>query len=472
MRLKLSVLSIIVILVAALVPLANAAPPTQGNPTPTKPGLGQALFGTPRSQSTPTATPPEMMSTSSSLPTLTAEDLHALNLQTADLPSGYQAEQVLNDYSLYAGAVSLKDGYPDLSDQLVSMSKTYGWDWTYGLSYDGCVAPYASIGSEIAQLKGPQAARELINDSRVPEVYQQIGALSSAVVSITPTTSVHGWLMIFDNLSGSCFATETDYNLNFEYWGLLITVQATVEAGTDPAQVNVLLDQLAQVIISRVNASVPTPFEPTPAFVVAAPTPSTLPIVQNLPDPQAIEAIMPTIEEVGLPQPTFALDTDLSTIYTAEDIPNWYVDWPQMHDALQLLGEQTGFLGQVTHVWDVGPTCTDTVGWSLEVDIAYFETEQGALAYLNDTTVSDLWLASGYYKSFEPTDDGGLLATATFPYESCGDAPFFAKTLVHGRYMVSAAVIGNPDADSQELINALDVMADYLIQKLDQAGLQ
>ncbi|HEX3050590.1 MAG TPA: hypothetical protein VHP83_08050, partial [Aggregatilineaceae bacterium] len=170
--------------------------------------------------------------------------------------------------------------------------------------------------------------------------------------------------------------------------------------------------------------------------------------------------------------PTFVLDTELSKTYVAEDIPNWYTNWTEMHDALLTLGEQTGFLGQVTHVWDVGTTCTDTVGWSLEVDIAYFETEQGALAYFNDTTVNDLWLASGYYSSFETTSDGGILATAKFPYESCGDAPFYAKTLLHGRYMVSAAVIGNPNADPKELSDAVDLMANYLLQKLDQAGLQ
>lgn len=432
------------------------------------------------------------------LPQLTENDLEGLNLQSGEVPAEFAQNRNVNAFTLEETVAQIQAaGATDLAKQLQEIGQTYGWVYSKGISYNACQpsVPVSEIYSEVAQLASPEVARRFHDDPKAQNVFTQLG------YTITPATSVHGWMAIGAPEEGECFAQEKEYTLTFEYWGMLIVVSLEVNADTDPALVSGLLDQLAATMVAHVNAIAPAPFPatPIPAVVNVPPVPATAvsplivptqaagpaikPTSAGLPTISTggaqladLAKVMPTIDEVGLPQPTFALNQQYSGTVTFEQMVT-VLQNAQLYDmanALQQAGSKNGLIGQEARVWDTGSSCPQTIGLSVEIDVSLYQTAQGAQAQLVDPGMQQAWIGTGLVSSFQQ-DGNGILSIGSNPVHPCGAAPIVGKSIVHGRFLISLVLIINPLASQQEIqsiLSAIDPQLQVIVQKIDQAGLK
>lgn len=519
-------LGLVAVLVLALLPLSLAV--AQGDPTPTVAPLSDFAIPTstvaPDQPATPddgdggglaipTATQSEVGPTPGAgglvIPTstpgapvvpalslLTDDDLVALNLQPGDVPPDFAANQSFEVYAAAEIVASLRDGgYDDLADAWEAVVNAYGWEHTLGVSYTACLptVPVNEIYSEISQLDSPAAARGFYADPDVGGVLQTVG------YTLTPATTVNGWYASLPRGEGECFAQQTEYALTFEYWGLYIWISMIADANTDPALVTGLLDQLAPVIVARVDALAAEPFPPTPqpgageAFAAPTealppteaalqPTPTVEPSNTPPPPPPTdvpgatvadVDAAMPTIGELGL-QPPFAINQDLSGTYTLDQLVALAesAGLSGIAAATRAAGEQHGFIGQVKRVWDTGEECANTLALAVEVNIVLMASAEGAAAYAADPGIQGAWLATGLYSSFTPQPDGSILGTGATPNHPCGVVAFYNKIVPSGRFVIVVVITGSAQADQQSLLSSLDLLAEFVQTKLAQAGLE
>jgi hypothetical protein len=455
----------------------------------------------------PTATPsggggltiPTSTPSGPALPTLTDDQLTALNLQPSEVPADFAAHQEVKPYTAEETAAALRQqGATQAADQVQQIATTYGWQKSFSIIYTSCQpsVPISEISSEVAQLPNPGTARQFISDPQVQDFFTSLG------YTVTPADTVHGWWTQLPAQQGACFAQEIGYSLNFEYWGLLLTVSMTADANTDPGLVHNLINQLVPVMIGHADNLAATPFpatpvpsagpvvvptqvpEPTQASVLPPATPVPLPLATQPPLPtQAaagatladVEQVMPTIQEVGLPETTFSLDQSLSGTFTLDQVVAQVqgLGMSQLANAFSQAGQRDGMIGEVIRVWDTGTACPNTVGLSVEVDVLLFQTAQGATNNINDPALQQAWISSGIYSKFSPSGDG-LLGTGTLQH-ACGTVQYFNKLVAHGRFVVAVSAIANPsanDQDVQTVLTAIDTLNSYMIKKLDDAGLQ
>jgi hypothetical protein len=277
---------------------------------------------------------------------------------------------------------------------------------------------------------------------------------------------------------------------------MLLTVSMTADANTDPTLVQNLVNQLAPVLVGHADKMASAPFPPTPipqaaavsaptqAPILPLPTQTTLPLATQppLPTPVAagatladVEQAMPTIEEVGLPSTTFSLDQALSGTFTTDQLVAQVqgLGLTQLATAMSQAWQRNGAIGEAIRVWDTGTACPNTVGLSVEVEVALFQTAQGATNNMNDPALQQAWIATGIISDFSPSGDG-LLAHGTIQH-ACGTVQYYNKIVAHGRFTVAVSAIANPSATSEDIqtvLTAIDTLSGYVIQKLDDAGLQ
>jgi hypothetical protein len=445
----------------------------------------------------PTSTPAQPAGPS--LPPLTDDQLTALNLQPSEVPADFAANQEVKTYTADETISALRQqGATQAADQAQQIVTTYGWQRSIGIAYTSCQpsVPISEIYSEVAQLSSPDAARQFIDDPQVQAFFTGIG------YTITPADTVHGWWSRLPAQQGACFPQEIEYELDFEYWGMLLTVSMTADANTDPALVQNLVNQLAPVLVAHADALAGTPFPatpipqagavipatqvpfPTPSPILLLPTQTPLPLATQplLPTPVAagatladVEQAMPTIQEVGLPTTTFALDEALSGTFTTDQLLAQVqgLGLTQLATAMSQAWQRNGAIGEVIRVWDTGTACPNTVGLSVEVEVALFQTAQGATNNMNDPALQQAWIGTGIISDFSPSGDG-LLAHGTIQH-ACGTVQYYNKIVAHGRFTVAVSAIANPsatDQDIQTVLTAIDTLNGYVIQKLDAAGLQ
>ena len=479
---------------ATVGPLSEFAIPTStpsgGNedglviPTATPGGGGGLII--------PTSTP-----AGPALPLLTDDQLTALNLQPSEVPADFAAHQEVKSYTSAETAAALRQqGATQAADQVEQIATTYGWQKSFSITYTSCQpsVPISEIYSEVAQLTSPDTARQFVDDPQVQGFFTSLG------YTVTAADTVHGWWTQLPAQQGACFAQEIEYTLNFEYWGLLISLTMTADANTDPGLVHNLVSQLVPVMIGHADKLAATPFPATPIPQVgpvlvptelAAPTQvPILPPVTQVPLPtqpvlptQAtggatladIEQVMPTIQEVGLPDTAFSLDEPLSGTFTLDQLVAQVqgLGMAQLANAFSQAGQRDGVIGEVIRVWDTGTACPNTVGLSVEVDVMLFQTAQGAANNLKDQDLQNAWIATGIISNYSPSGDG-ILARGTLQH-SCGTVQYFNKLVAHGRFVVAVSAIANPsanDQDVQTVLTAIDTLNSYMIKKLDDAGLQ
>jgi hypothetical protein len=499
-------LALIVLVLAILPPGAAGA---WQQPTPTVPALSD--FAIPTSTpvgenqggglAIPTATPsggggliiPTSTPAGPSLPTFTDDQLTALNLQPSEVPADFAAHQEVKSYTSDETIAALRQqGATQAADQAQQIATTYGWQRSVGITYTSCQpsVPISEIYSEVAQLSSPEAARQFIDDPQVQGFFTGLG------FTITPADTVHGWWSHLPAQQGACFSQEIEYELDFEYWGMLLTVSMKADANTDPTLVQNLVNQLAPVLVGHADKMASAPFPPTPipqaaavsaptqAPILPLPTQTTLPLATQppLPTPVAagatladVEQAMPTIEEVGLPSTTFSLDQALSGTFTTDQLVAQVqgLGLTQLATAMSQAWQRNGAIGEAIRVWDTGTACPNTVGLSVEVEVALFQTAQGATNNMNDPALQQAWIATGIISDFSPSGDG-LLAHGTIQH-ACGTVQYYNKIVAHGRFTVAVSAIANPSATSEDIqtvLTAIDTLSGYVIQKLDDAGLQ
>jgi hypothetical protein len=499
------------ILVLAILP--SGAVGAWQQPTPTVPALSNFAIptSTPAGENQgglviPTATPsgggliiPTSTPAGPSLPTLTDDQLTTLNLQPSEVPADFAANQEVKTYTADETVAALRQqGATQAADQAQQIATTYGWQRSIGIAYTSCQpsVPISEIYSEVAQMSSPEAARQFIDDPQVQGFFTGLG------FTITPADTVHGWWSHLPAQQGACFPQEIEYELDFEYWGMLLTVSMTADANTDPGLVQNLVNQLAPVLVGHADKMASAPFPPTPVpqagpvipasqVPLASPTPilllptqTPLPLATQppLPTPVAagatladVEQAMPTIEEVGLPTATFSLNQGLSGTFTMDQLVAQVqaLGLTQLATAMSQAWQRNGVIGEVIRVWDTGSACANTVGLSVEVDVALFQTAQGATNNLNDPALQQAWIGTGIISDFSPSD-GGLLAHGTIQH-TCGTVQYYNKIVAHGRFTVAVSAIANPsatDQDIQTVLTAIDTLNSYVVQKLDSAGLQ
>ncbi|MBN2303147.1 MAG: toll/interleukin-1 receptor domain-containing protein [Anaerolineae bacterium] len=198
--------------------------------------------------------------------------------------------------------------------------------------------------------------------------------------------------------------------------------------------------------------------------------PTATPYYATLED---LDTIMPTMQEAGLSSPPFVLNTQFSGI-RPPDLGGEVgrdVGLGAVVDASEAAAERDGYRGQVARSWDTGTACPDSEHQGLQINISLFDTPEGAVRYMNDTGIQQAWLDSGIYITFEPQENG-ILATGGWPAHWCGPVVFYQIFRTHGRFQVAAQSTGRADADPAMLIAEADLLVRYMIQKIDQAGME
>lgn len=462
-------------------------------------GIGQA---TP----TPAGDTPEPET--GGLPALTDADLEALNLAPEDVPAAFAANRAVEEYAVSAIIEQIRPSAPELADMIQALSDEYGWSGSIGVRYTACdpALPVSDIYSEIGQLGGPDLARAFIDDPRVGALYETLG------YAVTGTElPVHGMVTSTSNEPTTCFDAETEYNLNFDYQGLLIAVSLTVNSQTDRALVENLFGQLAPVLVAKVDALSDTPFDPTPGApsteaatetpteIALEPTATEAPAVTTAPpatpkpttqagllfgatntpgagssDPvlQQIDAIMPTIEELALPQPPFNLNEGESGIFSLDEMVADFEasGLTELAPAIQQAGTANNLLGQVMRIWDTGDECPDTAGLSIESDVSVFPSAAEAQAYLADEGIRQAWLNTGFFNTYEIS--GGTATARGSLAIDCGPVTLYGQIINSGRFNITALVIAYSTASEADMESVVDTLNQFVAQKLAGAGIE
>ncbi len=484
----------------ALLPTAGA----QGGPTPTVAPLGNLIIptATPAASNQgggglliPTATPaqggggggftiptstPGAAQAGPAIPVLDDSGLTAINLQPADVPGDFAANQSIDTYDTQTMLSGLRDGgYTDLANQFEQIATTYGWTKSIGVTYTSCQpnVPISEIYSEIGQLGSADLARRFFDDPNVLQL------LSSFGYDLKDAGTVHGWRGQLAPQAGACFAQETEHVLFFEYWGIFVTLTMTADANTDPALVQGLLDQLAPVVTSKIDAMASSPFPPTPVPGAAVQQPNN-PIPTQAPPPPVnppagagltladLEKLMPTQDFLGLPADTFSFDQSLSGSFTLDQLVTNLngLGLTELANITDQAGKRDGQVGMVGYVWDTGNACPNTAAYSLEIDLTLFQTPEGAVNNMNDRTIQQAWINTGVVSSFTPSGNG-VLASGTFSNQ-CGQVGLLNLIVTEGRTQVAVAAIFPTSTDSQQILSALQTMNDYMVQQVAQAAAQ
>ena len=474
--------------------------------TPTPGGLGGFAIptATPDGGPAPTEALPTEAPTAEpgALPQLDAAALEALDLSTEDVPAEFAANREVSTYNLPDLIEQIRPSSAELADMMQALSDEYAWLTSVGVAYTACDQniPVSKIYSEIGQMGSVELARAFIDDPRVPQVYQMVGYTTEPA----NLAGVHGWLTSIP-VDATCFESEIEYNLNFDYQGLLISVSVTVNAQTDMSLVESLLSQISPLIVDKVDALSPTGFEPTPVGEIpAAPTevavqPTTPPQPTSPPqatpkpttsgllfgatatpagssstDPvlQQIDAVMPTIEELALPQPPFVLNTDLTGIFTADELVAdlQSAGLTELATAVQQAAVANNLGGEVTYLWDTGSDCPTTAGLSVESDVAVFDTAAHAQAYLADAAIRQAWLNTGVFQTYDITN-GVLTAQGTIQNQ-CGNVTLYAQVINSGRFNLTALLIAYSSASESDMQNVVDTLNQFVLQKMTAAGIE
>ncbi|MBP8973019.1 MAG: hypothetical protein KBH93_04020 [Anaerolineae bacterium] len=461
--------------------LIPTSTPSGGLLIPTSTPSGGLLIPT----STPAPTEP-------SFPPLTDAQLTAINLQPADVPADFAANQTTDTFtteSMMAGLTQA--GSPELATALQQISATYGWQRSVGVNYTSCQTsvPISEIYSDVGQFSDPAAGRAFFADPQVQAFFVGLG------YELTPAEQVHGWQDTRILEESTCFAQETEYWVFMEYWGLLITVSMTADAHTDPQLVWNLVNQLVGAVLAHADAQATQPFPPTPtpAAVVLQPTP-TIPLLQTpagpiLPKPPTpteaaklatlddIAAAMPTISDLELQSPPWALDNMTSGTFTASQVVAGLQSGGmyELANAVLSAGQQAGFVGQVIRLWSTGLDCSMAVQ-DLQITVALFNDSQGSVTYMNDAWMQQAWLNSGLFTSITPyrTDNNvmGQLWIGGTTFDPCGPVAYRALVVPHGRFLITVFSISNLSADFESLDDANEYVIEFTIEKLEGAGLQ
>jgi len=494
-------------LFAVALPLGVAVAQDSGTPTPFSGGLGDLIIPTATpgaggadtggGLTIPTATPvdssggftiptstpaPTAEPVGPELPPLSDEQLTDLNLRPGDLPAAFAANRTVETFVNADTVAQIAEFSPELADEFESFAEAYGWTHSIGVTYAACQPdlPINEIYSEVAQLPGADAARAFFDDPAAQAVFADLG------YTIEPATGVHGWLMTLGPFEGACFPQEIVYSLNFDYWGLFLIVSMTANADTDPALVTGLLDQLAPVLVAHADELAATPFPPTPApgeaviveeateppaeptQVVVPPTWTPAAPVSGAPTLAEVERLMPSAEELGLSASDYTLNADLSISGTTQD---WVALWQEIGladiaSALAQNAAQNGMTGQIARVWDTGGTCPPGMAISLEIDVSLFETPAGAGAFLFDPAYLR---ALGNLGVITEQSGGALISSLTTPTE-CGTMMTYAKSIASGPFIVGSSVIVYQDIDRAEVMPVLDLVNEFMVDKLASAG--
>ena len=432
-----------------------------------------------------------------SFPALTEVQLQAINLQPADVPADFAANQDVKTFTAEGMISALQQaGASELAASFQQITTTYGWQFSVGITYTSCQpnVPVSEIYSEVGQFSSPTIGRGFFDDPQVQDFFAALG------YSLTPAENVHGWRATLGPDTGACFAQETEYALFLEYWGLMLTVSMTADANTDPQLVWGLVDQLLPIVIAHADAQAAQPFPPTPTpgTVVLQPTPLvpiTTPVLATpiliTPAPlvtptssaaaratlQDLAEAMPTMEDLGMASPPWTPDQTLSGTYTLDQLLALFqtAGLNDLAAATQNAGQRSGFIGQVSRLWSTGTACGDPALLDVEISVALFNDTEGPALYMNDMGVQRAWLGTGLYSSIMPHEVGtvsGQLWIGSTTFHRCGGAMFRNIILPHGRFLVMVSLTASASANPDEVIGIAEDVAEFTAAKLDQAGLQ
>lgn len=433
----------------------------------------------------PTSTPAP---SEPSFPPLTDAQLTAINLQPADVPADFAANQQVKPFTAEGMIATLNDaGMTEQAASFQEIAATYGWQDSIGITYTSCQpnVPISEIYSEVGQFKGSAEGRAFFADPQVQDFFTALG------YSVAPAENVHGWRTTLGPETGACFAQETKYGLFFDYWGLFITVSMVADSNTDPGLVNGLLDQIAAQVVAHADALVSTPFpptpvpgtvalEPTPVIIIGQPTPAVIMVATPTPEIilgratlQDLEPIMPTMDDLGMDSPPWQLDQSLSGIYTLDQLVALYQagGMAEIANATQQGGQSAGLIGQVSYLWGTGTACGDPALLDVEIDVALFNDAQGPVTYMNYSAIQQTWLNTGVFSSITPSGEGQLWEGGT-GYHRCGTVLFRNWVVPHERFMVMVALTASASADPSEVVTIAQNIAAFTVEKIKEAGLQ
>jgi len=251
-----------------------------------------------------------------------------------------------------------------------------------------------------------------------------------------------------------------------------------------------LVDQLVGMVVAHADAQAAQPFPPTPVpgAVVLQPTPvAPMPTPAPLATPTAgaiprttlqdLAQAMPTMDDLGMDSPPWALDQTLSGIYTLDQLLALYQNAgvAELAGATQRAAQQSGFIGQVAHLWSTGTACGDPALLDVEIDILLFNDAQGPALFMNDAALQQAWINTGLYSSITPHPVGtvsGQLWEGDTSFHRCGRALFRSVLMPHGRFLIWIALTASTSANPDEVIDIAGNVAQFTASKLDQAGLQ
>lgn len=494
---------------------ATSPPGEEGTPAET-PATGSELqipTGTPEGDGgllVPTVTPTSglLIPTSTaapsepSFPPLSDEQLGAILVQPADVPADFAASQNVETYVVSNTVAALAEsGSAELAASLEQIISTYGWERSKVVNYSLCRPdlPIDQIYSSVGQFSTSALGRAFFDDPQVQAVFAEQD------YELIPIQTPHGWRATTALEEAPCFAKETVYWVFFEYWGLLGIVAMRADANTDPQLVWNLIDQLVGVVLAHADAVASQPFPPTPTPGAVAPTPTatvvkpttvlvlpptpTAPVATpTQPKPltptavvkfaslQDIDAAMPTIDDLELLSPPWALDDTTSGTSTASQVVAQLQSGSryELAASVQRVGQQAGLVGQVTRLWSTGLDCTIPVQ-DVQIVVALFNDSQGPVTYMNDVIMQQAWINTGLFTNIMPYQMGnttGQLWIGGTTFDPCAPVAYRTLVMPYGRFLITVLTIAAVTSNLDNLNNANEYLVELTITKLEEAGLQ
>jgi hypothetical protein len=399
-----------------------------------------------------------------SIPPLSLEQLQDLVTRMEYLPGSYQATATQSTYSasMTEDMQEIRSSWPAAADRLDAIINQYGWNEYIGVSYDTCQPDRAisSIDIKVSQLSSAESARAFIDDISVRAFFE---ALEEPIGDSTP---LHGWIStsVFPD-EGTCFAEEDYYYLMFEHWGLLFSVQVTVQAGTDSALPLDMLNTIGRQIVQMVDMQYTVGFPATPV-----PSPVTGSLTASL-TLDNLERVLPSDSEIALPTNTYVLNQDVSLIFSLADMVDAYQDLNllTLANSLQQVGRTHGFIGQGVRLWEPIENCPASA-LSVELDVALFETADGPTGFMSDPLYQQAWLDTGLLTQFVPQDDGTMLVYGSMPNHHCGSARIVEKMIPVDRVLLTLAITTYDVVPDAEVVSLIEPTMYLALAKLQFAA--
>ncbi len=191
---------------------------------------------------------------------------------------------------------------------------------------------------------------------------------------------------------------------------------------------------------------------------------------------QQVDAIMPTADDLELPQPPFVLRTGGSGILTVDQYLGAFQSEPEKIAFIQQVVADYHFMGRVSREWNVwGETwgadtqCPDFVYMTVGSHVFLVGSEDEAVGFVADTNLQQAWMDTADNQTVEILESSPSVFSARRTFDSrCGKLVQYTSAGHIGPFVVEADIIAYANVREGDMWGKMDKINALVMQRLGQ----